>query len=97
MKIKIVGLLFLLLAGHLSIAGDSVSSDASAQAVKNAISNNNSSAAQSMPVITNEAEYAEWVRKREGASQAGSVKSKQQTTSKISTSMSSSSARVLVK
>lgn len=50
----------------------------------------NKSLVEESPDITNEAEYAEFVKKREGAGQASSVKSTQSTKSTSSSAASSS-------
>lgn len=57
-------------------AGEATSSNAAVHDLKESKSNSsNSSAGQESPNITNEAEYAEWVRKRERTSQASSSSS----------------------
>jgi hypothetical protein len=68
MKIKPLMALPIIIALVLGFAMQSFA-DKSASSVKN------KSSAEEMPHITNEAEYAEFVRKREGAGQASSVKS----------------------
>ena len=52
----------------------------------------NKSLVEETPHITNEAEYAEFVKKREGAGQASSVKSRRSTKSASSIRSSLSSA-----
>ena len=60
-------------------------------ATKSTSSVKNKSLAEETPNITNEAEYAEFVRKREGAGQASSVK--QASNKQASKALSSESSR----
>jgi hypothetical protein len=68
MKIKPLMALPIIIALVLGFAMQSFA-DKSTSSVKN------KSSAEEIPHITNEAEYAEFVRKREGAGQSSSVKS----------------------
>jgi hypothetical protein len=60
---------------------------------KATLSVNNKSLAEETPHITNEAEYAEFVKRREGAGQASSVKSTQPINSSSLGSQSSSRSK----
>ena len=68
--------IFIFESAVLCFAGEATSSNAAMHDLKESKSNlSNSSDGQESPNITNEAEYAEWVRKRERTSQAGSSSS----------------------
>lgn len=91
--LKIIHAFFLIgTFSHLAMANELGSASSSALIKKSQLNSSNS--VQQMPVITNEAEYAAWVRKREGSGQSSSVKKSESSSSQSNSSRSGKVKRV---
>ena len=96
MAFKLIFSLFLIAISFRPIIASELSSSTfSVASEKSSLKNHRDDSAQNIPVITNEAEYAAWIKKREKASRASSTAPSQTKTSKVANSASSNSFKKL--
>jgi len=94
MVFKLIFSLFLIVLSFQSVfAGESTASTSSDAPKKSQLKNNRDGNVQDIPVITNEAEYAAWIKQRERASRTSSTVSSKISASKTAKNASSSSIK----
>jgi len=92
-KKLIFSLITIAISLQLVYASESSESASSVTSEKSQLKNNHNGNVQGIPVITNEAEYAAWIKQRERASRASSTVSSKILASKTAKSTSSRSVK----